>query len=830
MTRWLVALGAIALLCAAASGQDRQPPAFRLGGIMPGGLRETATESWGTFDFSLTNYTDTDRQARVLMSYVGQPDVQYGRDVWMPARSSVKSWLLVGPAPAQDRQRSREVQVLLYERTGGRDVLILPPGEARVRGRGVTYAKREPFTVVLLDETDEAHVPGRPPQPEPWTDEVVRCVTTFRAARKLSDFVHEIRTGPLPATDEAFDGIDHLVLASDRIAEDPVGTAALRRWLERGGKLWVMLDRVSPDVLAPLLGDAIDFQVVDRVSLTTFKVEAPPEARDLEEPKVQDHERPVAFARVLLPPGERAPHSVNGWPAWFSRAVGRGLVVFTALGPRAWLAPRGPKAPPSPFKKLPSLPLPTGPFDVLAAELHPSREAEGFQVESFGPLLTEEIGYAMVGRGTVALVFAAFLLAALGLGLALRQARRPELRGWLGPVAALGTAAVFVGLGVSARRAAAPTLAVAQIVDAVSGKDEAAVHGLLAAYRPDSGPAEVGASHGGMFTLDATGLEGQTRRLILTDLDAWHWDNLALPAGVRLGPFHYTAPTGAPLTAVASFGPEGIEGTVSAGPFHGLADGLLCPPGARRLALRLEPEGAFRAGRDDILPKGQYLAGALLSDRQQRRRDVYQALLKSPAAGRLAGQAVVLAWAEPIDMHFTLAAEARLAGTALLIVPLRLERPGPGVRVTIPGPLIPCRHIVEAGGLTGVASAPVPSEGSDKADLHLRFQLPAEVLPLTIERARLVARIDAPGRRVTLAARPDGKPEAAPGVDSPFEPLRLDLQEPRLLRLDSDGGLHVQLSIGGTPQVGTSQARAGLAPERWTIHYLELEVTGRTGR
>ena len=73
------------------------------------------------------------------------------------------------------------------------------------------------------------------------------------------------RCPPLP---EAFDGIDHLVLASNRLADDPVGVRAVRQWLMRGGRLWVLLDRVDPDVLAPLLGDALDFQVVDRVSLT----------------------------------------------------------------------------------------------------------------------------------------------------------------------------------------------------------------------------------------------------------------------------------------------------------------------------------------------------------------------------------------------------------------------------------------------------------------------------------------------------------------------------------------------------------------------------------
>src|SRR5205807_286198 len=84
----LLVLGAAFLSTPPASAQDREPPALRLAGLVPGGVRNSLTESWGTFDFSLTNLTNTDRQSRVLLFYEGQPDVQYGRDVWVPARST----------------------------------------------------------------------------------------------------------------------------------------------------------------------------------------------------------------------------------------------------------------------------------------------------------------------------------------------------------------------------------------------------------------------------------------------------------------------------------------------------------------------------------------------------------------------------------------------------------------------------------------------------------------------------------------------------------------------------------------------------------------------
>ncbi|HZY88764.1 MAG TPA: hypothetical protein VFE78_28325, partial [Gemmataceae bacterium] len=601
-------LGLTGARCAAPASAQA-PPTFRLDGLYPGGARSTATEGWGSFDFSLTNLTDADRSARVLLSYLDQPDVQYARDVWVPARSTLASWLLVGPAPAQGPEIGRDVEYLLYERTEGRDVRQGPRGEERVASRGVPYRKREPFTAVLLDD----YVPdpdgfGRLPRPEPAADEVVRLVRVFRHASSLSDYVHILHPGPLPPTAEAFDGVDYLVLASGRVGADPAGLQALRHWLQHGGRLWVMLDKVGPEVVAPLLGDGLDFEVVDRVSLTDVRIDPAQAGPRAVPPEDQRHERPVDFVRVLLPPGERAPYNVNGWPAWFSRQVGAGKVVFTTLGPRAWYRRRERGDARSRFENFPTLPVEQPPLEVIAAELRLPLKEDRLPVEAFRAPLAEEIGYSVVGRGTVGLVFGAFLAGAVGLGFVLGRSSRPELRGWLGPAAALAAAAVFVGLGVMSRRGAAPTVAFGQIVHADAGTPEASVQGLLALYHPDSGPVEAGASQGGLFELDMDGAEGQTRRLVLTDPGAWHWENLALPAGVRYAPFRATVPTGRPVMAVARFGPDGLEGKLEAGPFANAADALLSTPGARGLAVRLGADGAFRAGSADALPAGQPLA------------------------------------------------------------------------------------------------------------------------------------------------------------------------------------------------------------------------------
>jgi hypothetical protein len=836
----VAALAVLLHLGPRAAAQERSVPDLRLPKLpgltdTPGSLRDSTTESWSAFSFDLLNLTDQDRQARVVVLYEGQPDVQYGRDVWIPARSLLKSWMLVGPAPPQVNPETnkplprRDLQVLLYDRSGGKEVLVPPRSQEPLRKISASYRKREQTTTVLIDEgpLDPMLAMGELPRPDIRAKEALLLARTFRLTRDLSEAVSLVNAGPLPPVPEAFDGIDHFVIASNRIASDPIGLRALRQWVQRGGKVWVMLDMIELDTIAPLLGDALDFEVVDRVGLTRFEILTHGAGQAEAMPIRQQHERPVELVRVLLPAAERPRHTVDGWPIWFTRRVGRGKVVFTTLGARGWYRPRGPRDGRARFENFPDIPVPHDPLNEMGDVLQLTDE-ESLSEKTVRAALDEEIGYSVASRGVAGLIFGAFLFSMLGLGIALRRSRRPELVGWLAPVAALATAGGFLALGESSRRAVPATVAVVQVVDAGLDGREAAVRGTLAMYRPYSGPAEVGASQGGLFELDAGGLQGQVRRQIVTDLDAWHMEGLSLPADKRQAPFRYTAATPEPIAAVAHFGPEGVEGKLKAGPFEELADALLTTVDGRSLAVQLRRDGSFRADPADVLPPGQFVASTLMSDQQKQRQDMYRDYLKRPLIGRRTARsggvgATFMVWAKPIDMHFTLVPEARRDGMALLVIPLQVQSSIPGQRVTIPGPFSRCRRRHHDGVL-----ATPPSEGNAAADMHLRFQLPAAVLPLTIERVRFLARIDAPSRRVTVSGRQaDGGLIEVKSVDSPLDPIDVKITDQRLLWLDEEGGLHLNVALSGMLK-GEGGSRATTRDEKWIIQYLEIEVTGVT--
>src|SRR5207302_26445 len=102
----------------------------------------------------------------------------------------------------------------------------------------------------------------------------------------------------------------------------------------------------------------------------------------------------------------------------------------------------------------------------------------------------------------------------------------------------------------------------------------------------------------------------------------------------------------------------------------------------------------------------------------------------------------------------------------LLSVPLRLERSAPGERVTVPGAFVPVRRIVNR------KLSRISVESNQSTDVELRFQLPATVLPLKIEQARVIAKIDARSRRLILSGRADGASVELYRAENPVGPFQ----------------------------------------------------------
>ncbi len=827
--RALFSVIALLTCCATAPAQDSIVP-LRLRSLGPGGVRSHLTESNGMLSFALTNSTAEDKELRVLTFYPEAPGRQYGRDLWAPAQATVWSWFCMGGPPSVPDKSITELKSYLYDRTSGREQLVRSPDGPPVHSDLVRFFRREPGTTLMLDvDISDGSPPssqfskeGDPQDSEQRSlaraNEVRDLVRVFRQRMGWSARVNLVARRLLPPSAEAFDGIEHFVLGSNRIAHDPAGRRALRAWLERGGTLWVLLDLVDADTVAMLLGDALDFQVVDRTSLTSFHLQGGQENAQRVEPRPTEVEDPVDFVRVLVP-RQNVLYTANDWPAAFVVDVGRGRVLVTTLGSRGWMRPRTEADGKSRYPEYPKLSVRLAPFDMLMDELHPRSERAALPQEDLRAFVSDQIGYSVVGRDAVLMVFGSLFLLLSVAALALGRIGLLEHLGWLGIALALAAAAIFVELGSLSRGAVPPTVAVAQIVDAVPGVEEFQATGLLGVYSPSQDAAAKGALQGGDFDLDIADLAGRDQRRVQTDLDRWHWEGLELPPGVRTGPFRYTfrpAPSqgNGAGAATARFGPDGLEGLANLGPFQRIEDALLTTPGQHAVAVRLEADGSLRAGPDDELPPGQWLVGGLVSDRQRARQVLYSKLLAEPPPRFLANRHMLLAWAEPVNMHFMLVPEARTVGAALVMVPVQFERTPPGTPVTIPAAFVECRRVAVSGQSFRPAIL-----GRDKSSIRFRFQAPPSVLPLDVERARLSVRLSAVAREVVLNAVVGAELVPLRRVTGPVGSEQIEIDDRRLLRLDENGTLNINVEIG--------DARA-TEQDQWRIESLGLEIRGRT--
>ena len=602
-----------AAIAGAQNPADSRPQLKSLG---PTGARPYVTDSYGAIGFTLSNPTANDLEARVLTYYAGSSERQFGRDVWVPAKATLRSWFCMGP-PSEPPSRSlMELKSLLYDRTGTEQRLLRSFEGQPLHSDLVRYEKREPSTTILLDtDIDDGSQVRSTRGDDVRVAELRELARVFRSQAGLSARISQVRQRFLPPIADALEGVDQFVLASDRIADDVNGQQALRAWLERGGCLWIPLDWIQEETVTALLGDVLNLKVIDRIALTSIRFQAASPNAYRPETEPREFELPVPFVQVLAP-NQQLLYTVDDWPAAFVTQVGRGRVLFTTLGARGWIRPREAREPRARLQEFPDLSVALRPFQYLAEEIKLSPERPSIAADELRSYVTDQISYKVVNKSTVLVVFGLFFLGLLLATVFFAKKGFLEHLGWLAPALAFGAGGVFVGLGERSRGAVPPTLAVAQIIQVVPGADKAEASGVLGVYHPSLDESIVGADNGGQFELDLAGLKGRDHARVQTDIERWHWEHLELPAGVRTAPFQYSLPTQAPVRATLRFRPEGVEGRVDAGPFHQLEDALLITPGRHARPVRLDADGSMRVTGENGLQSGQLLTGGLMSDRQ----------------------------------------------------------------------------------------------------------------------------------------------------------------------------------------------------------------------
>ena len=820
--------------------------------VSQGGTYAYLPSRWGVLRISLANPTSEPMEILAASYFEDEPTLQYGRRVWIPAMSRLQTWHpILLPAKSSAGPQRFEFRTLIMDMAQQREVLIRSDSGA-LQFDGMLRAIDGKRVVGLIDHLGESE----PVDSAAPNDLILSSQSSAIRHGRVTYLTDRM----LPAGEECLQSLDQVVIADSRVNNDGMGLAAIRRWLFGGGQLWVMLDRVDPLVLERLLGDESLCQVVDRVGLTTVRLETKSPNGNIAR-ETYDHEQPVEFVRVIASEFEVA-CTIDGWPAAFWKTCGEGRLLVTTLAPKGWMRDRtaadnvegsrtGPPNPQSAGRRG-SLPtpaalsesdesvwqspfIPVGPMRDIALEFFRARSEPRLPQAILEPLVREYVGYSIPARWQVIGLLMGFsvLLAALGFWLWRRS--RLEVLGVISPALAISVSAMLVILGWQQRQSIPAAVASVQFVRSLPGTDDVRVEGVAGLFSPDAGILTAGSKGGGWLMPDMAGLAGKTRRMVWTDLDEWQWEHLPESAGLMNATLQQSATLSERLEARATFGPEGLSGRLHAAAAHEPMDAVLATRDGR-IGVELRDDGTFVARSSAVFTAEQFLAADLLSDEQHRRQRTLIQLLNDPQRRDFPDEPQLLFWSKPWNLGFQFAQNRQMLGSALVAVPLKLERPPTGTEVSLAAPLLNYREVVGPGedGVAGLwdyrrrewqqKSLPTVS--------WLRFQIPRLLLPVAVQRGRLVIQVTGPVIRLEVAGQ---RPNHTDVVSiqtwkDPVGTLSLELTDSELLTVTADGGLLLRISGGEPNQLEQviSIPDQDSKVSYWQIESLALELRVKT--
>ncbi len=803
---------------------------FSLDVDSPFGLYTFVPGQWGELHVRLENGGDAARDLLCTSYFAGQPTLQFGRHVWVPPRSRLSLSHPVRLPAADEFEGNRAlVHSLVIEGSSENEVLIKSDSGQLRYDRSFLVAPSDRHSAIVAGWNSDGAVP----------QDVFDLLIASRINQGLNEKVTVLGGHFLPADETSLSYLDHIIIAEQRLADDLAALSAVRRWLHAGGRLWIMLDRTDPIILERLFGDEFRGYVVDRVGLTSVRIDVAashlvPDAGPREP---VHYENPVELAR-LVASGMEVRNTVNGWPAALSMDYGQGRVLITTLGPRGWMKSAAsfndgtsevpPAEPSSEFTVL-------SPMEELAAYLLAKREPVPIRQSDLESIAQEYVAYEVPTFGLIAGAMGLFLALLAAIGVWLWNRKRLEYFGWSGSLLAVLFGMLLIGRGLTNRYRVPATMASEQLAQAISGTDDVRTYGVTAVYRPEGSESPIRTSQGGELWPDMTGIGGSTRRMVTTDLDTYHWEGLPQPAGLRIYPHVSSRSFSDRIAARATINDRGVVGQ-----FSGLAsagENAILATRQGRVDVTIEGGGQFRADADDVLEADQYMDAAFLGDVEDRRRRILQVLFENRNWTNTLERPLFMTWVNDWDQGFDFGEGLNREGDTLLAVPLEISRPPAGTEMVIPSPLISFRSCPPPDGSTSSGFWDDTSrewqERSRPSTTWLSFQVPRGLLPSKGTKARLDVDVSGLMGRLEILGVRNGEVVSLQSVTGPVGSLSFEIDDPDVLTVSDQGDLTLGIRAGVPAQAGGDDSRSAQASagtnlatpvNYWRIESLSMQL------
>lgn len=786
-----------------------------------GGIGRHVSGRWGMTKAMVTNEGSETQTALIVVTPAASGGLQYAKKVSVPARSTFEtSW------PVRLGTVDTPTSDFAY--------LIFPNGAED----GLIHRRKDdefiPTYAGLIETNPTLGLTGflsDADEPTEHIDSTLNLLRLMSYSRRMQQNVITIKPGDLSSQGECLEPLDQLTVTSSEILHYPDAIDSIRAWLQRGGRLWIRLDRTGIDAARSLLEDALPLSVVGETTANSVQLTLNPDYRQ-ETYKTREVERtfdePIRYMRVVQEGGEVF-WTIDGWPVAMGISVGRGTVVVTTVDASAFYLPQSRTQNDAPEFRL----IPSG--EPMQSALFLNRQEPLLRQDSVTEQAASVIGYRIPSRFTAIGLTLCFPAVLLAVGIWLQRREQGERLILVLPVIAILVSIPAVRLGSLGRGVAPKSVIETALVQSVPGSKRLVSDGYASVFDFGSEALNISGTEGTIMEVDIDPTNRNYRRLVWTGVDSCHWEGLKQPDGIRTFSERSLETLQRPLSVTATFDENGVVGKLESGGLSETGDLIIAGISPDRMSLTLDSAGQFRGTPQDVLAVGDFSGRTWVSEQQGRRAAVYASVFENAGTVEAFPQVPsLLFWAQSNRQMLNIGdSDVRRERSLLVVHPLRMEQPKIDTRITIPSPFIALRTTLDSEG-TGFSSIFdngrrqwSKTEGSSQS--FMQFQIPAVCLPFEVDTAELELFIRAGSRTVTVSA---GSFESQTMVSTLFSPLGVQsISVPADLIREScrEGKLYVSLKVSDLDQSGQDNNEDVSATQNdyWEILRLGLTLTGR---
>lgn len=775
---------------------------------------------WNLMRLTVENPHDREVDLHVAIYFDADTTLQYGRRIQVPPSTRIRIWMPVQlPDPRHIVSRSYPYHVLV--RSLGDSSGLLPNESGSMQ-----------LDSALQIETNEnatGIIHTIPPRQYLDTEPVINndadaldFMLTGRFHQRLQRNWLALNRGFASSGELGLDGLKQLIIADNKLLSDPEGLDAIRRWLNSGGHLWVMLDKVDSRLLEVLLGDVYQGQEVESVELSSLQFV---DSNGVSSAR-REYDTPVTMKRILVDDIE-VEYSVDGWPAAFWIEYGRGKVLLTTLSSNAWVRPRtsdDPRSRAGDGWETNQVVLPH--FEAISADYFSNSFDNSDRANSVLPVFASQInqfvGYKIPRRQAVVSILLGYSFLTFVVATYLWRKERLALFGLLGPLMAAATGVALIAVRPTDQNI--PSMAVtAEIITPIPGTDDYQAQGIVGLCSTGSSVAHLTGHSGGWLLPDWAGYPSGIRSLNYSSETTWEWDGLRNTPGFRIGEF-YQSGRFSRTDVVATFNEQGVSGQLNL-PENLKPEDAIVLTRQGRIGAKISGEMQFTAIASDTLDSEQYLSANLLSDEQRRRSEIIAQLSTRSTIPWNINEPQLLFWTQPWDLGFEFGENNQRQGNALVAVPIQFQRPSAGSRVKIPGPFLDFREVIGPNGqIFGGLYSDLKHEWIEKSghsETWLGFQIPGALLPLNPVRAQVQIDVSGPVGHLELSGWNGHSKANVKTWNNPVGRLMVTIEDTSSLYLTEKGQLLLFLSAGKKQEIDFS---SNLAAPRWKIESMSLSL------